>query len=166
MHKFWLVLTYDLLKHRRIDDVIVKTFFNSIFYNRADGGVGLGWASGGVGLGRASGGVGLCWADGGVGLGWASGGVGLSWAGGGGWGYVGLVEGWGYVGLVERWGWVEPLEGCDMIEVSWTLRYLGLKLRTRYLLCLVKYILQLSDIFYNNRKFLCYFLRHVCWLVQ
>ena len=49
-----------------------------------------------------------------------------------------------------------------MIEVSWTLRYLGLKLRTRYLSCLVKYILQLSDIFYNNRKFLSYFLRHVC----
>ena len=72
------------------------------------------------------------------------------------------MEGWGYVGLVERWGWVEPLEGCDMIEVSWTLRYLELKLRTRYLSCLVKYILQLSDISYNNRKFLSYFLRHVC----
>ena len=27
MHAFWLVLTYDLLEDRRIDDVIVKTFF-------------------------------------------------------------------------------------------------------------------------------------------
>ena len=89
-----------------------------------------------------------------MGLGWASGGVGLSWASGG----VGLGRAGGEVGL----GWVEPLEGCDMIEVSWTLRYLGLKLRTRYLSCLVKYILQLSDIFYNNRKFLSYFLRYVC----
>ena len=26
MHAFWLVLTYDLLKDRRIDDVIIKTF--------------------------------------------------------------------------------------------------------------------------------------------
>ena len=26
MHAFWLVLTYDLLKDRRIADVIVKTF--------------------------------------------------------------------------------------------------------------------------------------------
>ena len=49
-----------------------------------------------------------------------------------------------------------------MIEVSWTLSYLGLKLRNRYLSCLVKYIVQLSDIFYNNPKFLSYFLRHVC----
>ena len=29
MHAFWLVLTYDLLKDRRIDDFIIKTFFNS-----------------------------------------------------------------------------------------------------------------------------------------
>ena len=27
MHAFWLVLTYDLLEDRRIDDVIIKTFF-------------------------------------------------------------------------------------------------------------------------------------------
>ena len=27
MHAFWLVLTYDLLEDKRIDDVIVKTFF-------------------------------------------------------------------------------------------------------------------------------------------
>ena len=27
MYAFWLVLTYDLLKDRRIDDVIIKTFF-------------------------------------------------------------------------------------------------------------------------------------------
>ena len=26
MHTFWLVLTYDLLEDRRIDDVIIKTF--------------------------------------------------------------------------------------------------------------------------------------------
>ena len=32
MHAFWLVLTYDLLKDRRIDDVIIKTFFNSLLY--------------------------------------------------------------------------------------------------------------------------------------
>ena len=31
MHAFWLVLTYDLLEDRRIDDVI-KTFFNSLLY--------------------------------------------------------------------------------------------------------------------------------------
>ena len=31
MHVFWLVLTYDLLEDRRIDDVI-KTFFNSLLY--------------------------------------------------------------------------------------------------------------------------------------
>ena len=28
MHAFWLVLTYDLLEDRRIDDVIIKTFFS------------------------------------------------------------------------------------------------------------------------------------------
>ena len=27
MHAFWLVLTYDLLEDRRIDDVIIKTLF-------------------------------------------------------------------------------------------------------------------------------------------
>ena len=27
MHAFWLVLTYDLLEDRRIDDIIIKTFF-------------------------------------------------------------------------------------------------------------------------------------------
>ena len=27
MHAFWLVLTYDLVEDRRIDDVIIKTFF-------------------------------------------------------------------------------------------------------------------------------------------
>ena len=26
-HAFWLVLTYDLLEDRRIDDIIIKTFF-------------------------------------------------------------------------------------------------------------------------------------------
>ena len=32
MHAFWLVLTYDLSEDRRIDDVIIKTFFNSLLY--------------------------------------------------------------------------------------------------------------------------------------
>ena len=32
MHTFWLVLTYDLLEDRRIDDIIIKTFFNSLLY--------------------------------------------------------------------------------------------------------------------------------------
>ena len=32
MHAFWLVLTYDLLEDRRIDYVIIKTFFNSLLY--------------------------------------------------------------------------------------------------------------------------------------
>ena len=32
MHRFWLVLTYDLLEDRRIDDVIIKTFLNSLLY--------------------------------------------------------------------------------------------------------------------------------------
>ena len=27
MHAFWLVLTYDLLEDKRIDDVIIKNFF-------------------------------------------------------------------------------------------------------------------------------------------
>ena len=31
MHAFWLVLTYDLLEERHIDDVLIKTFFPSIF---------------------------------------------------------------------------------------------------------------------------------------
>ena len=30
MHAFWLVLTYDLLEDRRIEDVIIKTFLNSL----------------------------------------------------------------------------------------------------------------------------------------
>ena len=29
MHAFWLVLTYDLLEDRGIDDVIIKTLFDS-----------------------------------------------------------------------------------------------------------------------------------------
>ena len=32
MHAFWLVLTDDLLEDRRTDDVITKTFFNSLLY--------------------------------------------------------------------------------------------------------------------------------------
>ena len=32
MHAFWLVLTYDPLEDRRIDDIIIKTFFNSLLY--------------------------------------------------------------------------------------------------------------------------------------
>ena len=32
MYAFWLVLTYDLLDDRCIDDVIIKTFFNSLLY--------------------------------------------------------------------------------------------------------------------------------------
>ena len=32
MHAFWLVLTYDLLEVRRIDDVITKTFF-PVYFN-------------------------------------------------------------------------------------------------------------------------------------
>ena len=32
MHAFWLVHTYDLLEDRRIDDVIIKTLFNSLLY--------------------------------------------------------------------------------------------------------------------------------------
>ena len=32
MHAFGLVLTYDLLEDRRIDDVIIKTFFYSLLY--------------------------------------------------------------------------------------------------------------------------------------
>ena len=36
MHAFWLVLTYNLLEDRRIDDVIIKTFssvhFSSLLY--------------------------------------------------------------------------------------------------------------------------------------
>ena len=30
MHAFWLVLTYDLLEDRRMDDVIIKIFFQYI----------------------------------------------------------------------------------------------------------------------------------------
>ena len=32
MHAFWLVFTYDLLEDRRIDDVIIKSFF-SVYFN-------------------------------------------------------------------------------------------------------------------------------------
>ena len=32
MHTFWLVLSYDILEDRRIDYVIIKTFFNSLLY--------------------------------------------------------------------------------------------------------------------------------------
>ena len=32
MHTFWLVLTYDLLEERHIDDIIIKTFF-SVYSN-------------------------------------------------------------------------------------------------------------------------------------
>ena len=32
MHAFWLVLTYDLLEDKRIDDVIIKTLFFRIPY--------------------------------------------------------------------------------------------------------------------------------------
>ena len=31
MHTFWLVLTYDLLEDRRIDDIIIKTFNSLLF---------------------------------------------------------------------------------------------------------------------------------------
>ena len=30
MHVFWLVLTYDLSEDRCIDDVNIKTFFNTL----------------------------------------------------------------------------------------------------------------------------------------
>ena len=32
MHAFWLVLTYDWLEDRHIDDIIIKNFFNSLLY--------------------------------------------------------------------------------------------------------------------------------------
>ena len=32
MRAFWSVLAYDLLEDRRIDDVIIRTFFNSLLY--------------------------------------------------------------------------------------------------------------------------------------
>ena len=32
MHAFWLVLTFDPSEDRRIDDVIIETFLNSLFY--------------------------------------------------------------------------------------------------------------------------------------
>ena len=31
LHAFWLVLTYVLLENRRIDDVIIKSFFFLMF---------------------------------------------------------------------------------------------------------------------------------------
>ena len=34
LHAFWLVLTYDLLENKRIDDVIIKTCFNSLLYKK------------------------------------------------------------------------------------------------------------------------------------
>ena len=36
MHAFRLVLTYDLLEDRRIDDVIIKTFFNFYYIKQID----------------------------------------------------------------------------------------------------------------------------------
>ena len=32
MHAFWLVLTYDLLEDKRIDDVIIKKLFLILYY--------------------------------------------------------------------------------------------------------------------------------------
>ena len=32
MHAFWLVLTYDLLEDRRIDDIIIKNLFLILYY--------------------------------------------------------------------------------------------------------------------------------------
>ena len=32
MHAFGFFLTYDLLEDRNIDDIIIKTFFNSLLY--------------------------------------------------------------------------------------------------------------------------------------
>ena len=32
MHVFWLVLAYDWLEDRHIDDIILKNFFNSLLY--------------------------------------------------------------------------------------------------------------------------------------
>ena len=37
MHAFWLVLTYDLLEDRCIDDIIIKTFSNSLLYKQKSG---------------------------------------------------------------------------------------------------------------------------------
>ena len=36
MHAFWLVLTYDLLEDRRIDDVIIKTFLILSYVKQID----------------------------------------------------------------------------------------------------------------------------------
>ena len=36
MHAFWLVLTYDLLEDRRIDDVIIKTFLILYYLKQID----------------------------------------------------------------------------------------------------------------------------------
>ena len=36
MHAFWLVLTYDLLEDRRIDDVIIKTFLILSYIKQID----------------------------------------------------------------------------------------------------------------------------------
>ena len=36
MQAFWLVLTYDLLEDRRIDDVIIKTFLILYYIKQID----------------------------------------------------------------------------------------------------------------------------------
>ena len=36
MHAFWLVLTYDLLEDRRIDDLIIKTFLILYYIKQID----------------------------------------------------------------------------------------------------------------------------------
>ena len=36
MQAFWLVLTYDLLEDRRIDDVIIKTFLILYYKKQID----------------------------------------------------------------------------------------------------------------------------------
>ena len=36
MHAFWLVLTYDLLEDRRIDDIIIKTFLILYYIKQID----------------------------------------------------------------------------------------------------------------------------------
>ena len=41
MHAFWLVLTYDLLEDKRIDDVIIKTFALCFFKMNEDFKMGL-----------------------------------------------------------------------------------------------------------------------------
>ena len=36
IHAFWLVLTYDLSKDRRVDEVIIKTFFLILYYKKTN----------------------------------------------------------------------------------------------------------------------------------